>query len=104
MNLTLGRFRQIKEVLLERRSEEQATRLRVEEVKLQYLVGAIHAAAGNKRGVDAAQSIRLVAPRGKKAELPSTSDMNRMFAAPPEGVELPVASDKAAQAFGRYSK
>jgi hypothetical protein len=59
LDLTLTRIRQVREVILTRQGETREQDLTVEERKLQALVGAIHAAAGNKKGAAAAQEIRL---------------------------------------------
>lgn len=55
----MGRTRQIQELILARQDEERQFLLKLEEVKLQAIVGSIHAAAGNRRGVKAAAKIRL---------------------------------------------
>lgn len=77
LDLTLPRLRQVQSVILERRYDEWQRRLRLEETKLQSLVGAVHAAAGNKRGAKAAGKIRLT--RHDENDLPSTDQVKQLF-------------------------
>ncbi len=76
--MTLPRIRQVREVILVRRSENRRERLREVENVTRYLAGSIHAAAGNKRGVAAASKFRLM-PR--EVKVASTERMERMMPA-----------------------
>lgn len=62
LNLTLGRMRQIREIIWERTDQDRRRELRVREVELQTLASYIAGAGGNKEGVKSAQRIRLVPP------------------------------------------
>jgi hypothetical protein len=59
LDTTMPRLRQIQEMILARQDDERQFLLKLEEVKLQVLAGAVHGAAGNKRGVKAASKIKL---------------------------------------------
>lgn len=68
-------------VIAERREEERQEDLRVRELELQYICGAVAAAAGHKDGVKHAQAIRLF-DRPKDADpenLPSYDKVMGMF-------------------------
>lgn len=56
----MSRIRQVRDVIWERQKDERRQRLRVEEMKVQAIIGAVHAAAGNKRGVAGARRFRLL--------------------------------------------
>jgi hypothetical protein len=80
-------MRQIRDVIWERQYEEEQHRLAVEETKLQYLVGAVHAAAGNKDGVKMSRRIRLRA--GKAKPMSRADQVRRMFPTDPSSL-IPV--------------
>jgi hypothetical protein len=70
LDLTLGRIREVRDLILTRRSEQFDRDVRLEEAKLRILAGAVHGAAGNKAGVSAASSIELI-DRSKQPKKPS---------------------------------
>lgn len=79
--MSLTRLLQVRDVILNRQSEAQRDRLRIEETEVRALMVAIHAAANNKRGVRAAQRWRLF----KEAAKPL--DMQQALASFPVGPE-----------------
>lgn len=60
LDMPLCTFRQTRDVIFERRSEERRERLRDKEVELRVLASRIAASAGDKDGVAAAQAITLL--------------------------------------------
>lgn len=76
LDLTMPRLRQVQDMILARRDDERQFVLRLEEVKLQAIVGAVHAAAGNKRGAAAAQKIRLAR---REESMPDFDEAMRLF-------------------------
>lgn len=62
LDLTLGRMRQIREVIWERQEQDRRRELRVREIELQTLASYIAASGGSKEGVRSASKIRLVPP------------------------------------------
>lgn len=63
LGMSLERIFQVRDVIVERRSEEREQMLMLEEAKLQNMVGAIYAAAGSKQGVQLAQSIKFTSAK-----------------------------------------
>jgi hypothetical protein len=94
------RFRQVREIIFERRNEQDHRHLKLEEVKLQTLASAIHSAAGNRRGAAAASRIRLT--KRDKDELPDTNEVQRLMPTIPGDQMVPA--ELAAAAFGGGSK
>ena len=78
LDLTMPRMRQVQEMILARQDDERQFLLTVEEVKLQAIVGAVHAAAGNRKGASAAQKIRLAR---RDQEIADYDTVMRMFGA-----------------------
>jgi hypothetical protein len=72
----MERIRQVREVIWNRQSVERKQRLRVEEMKVQAITAAVHAAAGNGRGAKAAMKFRLTPP--EKGEV-SAEYLERRF-------------------------
>ena len=72
----MARIRQIRDVIFVRQKENQTTRLRVEEIKMRNLLGAIHGAAGNRRGANQARRFALL-PREKRT--PTAAEIQRRF-------------------------
>lgn len=77
LDLTLGRMRQIRDVILERRDEDWRRELDVRETELQYTCQMIAASAGHKEGVKEAQRFRLYERPKAAPELPSYEDVMR---------------------------
>lgn len=59
LNLTLGRFRQVRDVLFERQAEERRRHLQLEEIKLRTLAGFM---ARSEKAARLAREIVLVEP------------------------------------------
>lgn len=85
LDLTLARMRQIREVIGIRQSVDLRSRVRLEEAKVQQLVAATHAAAGNKKGAKAASAIRFLpdTEEERKAKVISTAEATRVFGVDP---------------------
>lgn len=77
----MERMRHVRSTIWRRRYEDRQAELRIEEIKLQILASAIHAAAGNKAGVKGAQHIRLTDGDEPAAALPSVNKMLGMIGA-----------------------
>lgn len=55
LDLTLARLRQIRDVIQKKHQELLKERLTYKEIEVRALLGAIHSAAGNKKGAAASQ-------------------------------------------------
>jgi len=66
LDVTLGRLRQIRDVLFERRAEERDQQIDLVEAQTRQLAASIFSAAGSRKGADAASRITLF-DRAKKA-------------------------------------
>ena len=78
LDVTLGRLHQMRDVIVERRNEEQLRMLELEETKLRVTTSATHAAAGNKKGMKAAAKLKLF-ERPKKVVMASYEQIVSMF-------------------------
>jgi hypothetical protein len=65
-------------MILLRQDDDRQFLLKLEEIKLQTLAGAIHAAAGNRKGMKSVNKIRLAR---RKRELPAYDDVVKLFGA-----------------------
>lgn len=87
LDLTLGRMRQIREVIMSRRDADWRRQVHLEEAKLRHLVAATMAAANNRKGAAQAGEITLIEPTEdeaaavKKDRVASTAAVSQMFPA-----------------------
>lgn len=78
LELTLARLRQIRDVINVRRQEQLDQRLTYKEIEVRAITSAIHAAAGNRRGVSAAAAFSM---RPKKIGLASENQVRSFVGA-----------------------
>ena len=76
LGLRLARFRQVRDVIWERRREDLHRELEVREMELRTICSFVAGSAGNKDGVKAAARIKLFK---RKPKLPSTESVMRLF-------------------------
>jgi hypothetical protein len=81
LDLTLGRMRQIREVILMRRDADYRRTVRLEEMKVRNIVAATFAAAGNRKGARGAEGISFLPPdeAEKKSKVASIKQVSKVF-------------------------
>lgn len=81
-----------------RQAEEWERDVRLEENKLRILAGAVHSAAGNRKGASQASRIKLMQRR--KYEMPTTRQVMRGVGVDPVlGMYTPEEIEAAAQKY-----
>lgn len=78
LDVTLGRLHQMRDMILERKKEEDHAHLMVVEAELQHICSAVYASVGSKDGVKAASRIQLF-ERPKKLVVATEAQLMRMF-------------------------
>lgn len=79
----MTRIRQIRDVVATRQQEDRERSLTYKEIEVRTITGAIHSAAGNKRGAKAASQFRF---HKAKAQEITTAQASRMFPITEEGL------------------